>query len=120
MLNKYIFGLLFGGDGEMLFPDWANAKTPKITSNTDYTVDADCLYCGTIYDAPRDSGGMFLYIDGVQINSLINYKGVSEDNVEIANEALIFPIKKGSIIRFTANSSISRTFLLVPLVGGGS
>ena len=102
----------------MLFPDWANAKTPKIAGNTNYTVDADCLYCGTIYDA-QGGEGMYLYIDGVQINSLINNKGVSDDNKELTNEALIFPIKKGSIIKFTSNTSLSRTFLLVPLVGGG-
>ena len=101
----------------MLFPDWANAKTPKIESNTDYTVDADCLYCGTIYDAEYGEA-MYLYIDGVQINSLINNKGVSAINTEAANEALIFPIKKGSIIKFTSAVSLSRTFLLVPLVGG--
>lgn len=102
----------------MLFPDWANAKTPTITSNTNYTVEEDCLYCGTIYDA-QGGEGMYLYIDGVQINSLITGKGVSEDNNVFADETLIFPIKRGSIIRFTSNASRKRTFLLVPLVGGG-
>lgn len=102
----------------MMFPDWANAKTPTITSNTNYTVDEDCLYCGTIYDA-QGGEGMYLYIDEVQINSLISHKGVSENNNVFADETLIFPIKKGSIIRFTPNASRNRTFLLVPLVGRG-
>ena len=118
MLNKYIFGLLFGGDGEMLFPDWANAKTPKIAGNTNYTVDADCLYCGTIYDA-QGGEGMYLYIDGVQINSLINNKGVSDDNKELTNEALIFPIKKYIIIQSPLTTSCARSFLLFLLWGGG-
>lgn len=117
MHNKRVFGLLFEGDGDMLFPDWANAKTPTITANTDYTVDEDCLYCGTIYDA-QDGNAMYLYIDGMQINSLIANKGVSADNVLGANETIIFPIKRGSIIRFNSNGSRNRTFLLVPLVGG--
>lgn len=44
MLNKYIFGLLFGGDGNMLFPDYsAPYKTTLLTNKRSMTINKDCF-----------------------------------------------------------------------------
>lgn len=105
MLNKYIFGLLFGGDGNMLFPDWANAYYGDARQNHPYTLTEDAFIV-----APGPSEPTTLVINDKRVSDLFPDGYADID--------LCFYAKKGTKFYYTTYAS-NTVILIVPLLDNG-